>query len=75
MAMKNKYSMLIRWSEGDGGFIATSPEFPGLSAFGKTRDIAVRECAVAMAGMVDAYYEEREEIPEPDIIPPSVMGG
>ena len=38
--MKNKYTIQIFWSEEDAGFIAICRDFPGLSAFGESREEA-----------------------------------
>ena len=43
----NKYSMVVQWSEEDEGYIATIPEFTGLSAFGVTKEEALKELEVA----------------------------
>jgi len=41
--MNNKYALQIFWSEeNDEGFVAVCREFPGLSAFGETRE---KHCA------------------------------
>ncbi len=41
--MKIQYGFNIFWSEGDSGYIATCPDFPGLMAFGETYEDAARE--------------------------------
>lgn len=48
------YSVNIRWSTENKDFIATCPEFPGLSAFGGTRKEALRQYQLALEGMIDA---------------------
>lgn len=35
--------MQVAWSDEDAEFVATSPEFPGLSALAATETVAVRE--------------------------------
>lgn len=47
----------IQWSDEDEGFIATAPEYPGLSAFGSTPGEAAKELFIAM----DAWLEVLEE--------------
>jgi predicted RNase H-like HicB family nuclease len=63
----NKYSINIFWSDEDKGYIAVSPEFPGLSAFGKTPEKAIAEARVALQLFIDTYEEEGLPLPEPNI--------
>lgn len=51
------YSMHIHWSPKDNAFIATSEEFPGLSAFGNTHEQAAHEAQVAM----QLFLEEQKK--------------
>ncbi len=67
--MNSGYSLSIFWSEDDRGFIALVPEFPGLSAFGETRDEAAREAEIALAGMIASYKEDGEQLPVPKKLP------
>lgn len=62
----NKYSVNILWSDEDKGFIALSPEFPGLSAFGKTRQDAIEEAQAALQLFIDSYRDDGLELPEPN---------
>lgn len=62
--MENRYSVAVAWSEADDGFIATVPEFPGLSAFGETREEAVREAQVALELFIEDVQENGESLPE-----------
>ncbi|HWO02117.1 MAG TPA: type II toxin-antitoxin system HicB family antitoxin [Blastocatellia bacterium] len=61
----NKYSFNVFWSDEDEGFIAVSPEFPGLSAFGKTPEKAMIEAQVALQLFMETYEEEGLPLPEP----------
>ena len=63
--MSARYSVLIRWSDEDGSFIATVPELPGLSAFGETEDEALKELETAQELFLDALREAGDPIPEP----------
>ena len=63
----NKYSGNVFWSDEDKGYIALSPEFPGLSAFGKTPEQAMAEARVALQLFIDAFLEKGEALPEPQI--------
>ena len=61
------YSVQIFFSVEDKGFIALCPEFPGLSAFGETREEAAREVTDAIARMIDFYNEEGHVLPAPEL--------
>jgi predicted RNase H-like HicB family nuclease len=63
----NKYSFNISWSDEDEGYIAVSPEFPGLSAFGKTPEKAIAEARVALQLFIDTYEEEGLPLPVPQV--------
>lgn len=63
----NKYSFNVFWSDEDEGFIAVSPEFPGLSAFGKTPAKAMTEAQVALQLFMETYEEEGLPLPEPQV--------
>ncbi len=63
--MKNKYAIHIFWSDEDEGFIAVCDEFPGLSAFGETREDALRESQIAIDAMVQTYLDSGLKLPEP----------
>lgn len=67
--MEDTYSMSIYWSNEDDAFIALSPEFPGLSAFGPSREEAVREAGEALAAMSESLLEDGETLPEPRLLP------
>lgn len=63
--MKTKYAIHIFWSEEDEGFIAVCDEFPGLSAFGESREEALSEAQIALDAIIEAYRESGLTIPEP----------
>jgi antitoxin HicB len=60
----DRYSIDIAWSEEDGGYIATVPEFPGLSAFGETWEEAAGQAREALRGFIDTYREDGLPLPE-----------
>jgi predicted RNase H-like HicB family nuclease len=62
----NNYSFYVAWSDGDNGYIATCPEFPGLSAFGETADDALSEAKVALELFIEDYSEEGKALPKPN---------
>lgn len=63
--MKTKYAIHIFWSAEDEGFIAICDEFPGLSAFGETREDALQEAQIALDAMIETYNASGIELPEP----------
>jgi predicted RNase H-like HicB family nuclease len=63
--MKDKYALQIFWSEEDEAFVAVCQEFPGLSAFGETREEALREAQIALDLMIKTYLEKNIPLPEP----------
>jgi predicted RNase H-like HicB family nuclease len=67
--MENKYTVHIFWSDEDNGFIAICDEFSGLSAFGETREAALREAQNALHLMVEHYISTGQSLPEPKPIP------
>jgi len=63
--MTNKYTIQIFWSSEDEIFVAVCPEFPGLSAFGETREEALKEAQTALGLMIEIYREKGINLPEP----------
>jgi predicted RNase H-like HicB family nuclease len=63
--MNTKYALHIYWSDEDAGFIAVCEEFPGLSAFGESREQALREAQVALDAMIATYKQGGIPLPEP----------
>ncbi len=61
----DKYSINIMWSEEDEGYIATIPEFPGLSAFGENPEEAIEEAKLALEGFIEVYHEDGCKVPKP----------
>ena len=60
-----KYSINVVWSDEDECYIATIPEFTGLSAFGDTQEGAIQEALVALEGFIEIYKEDNVPIPIP----------
>ena len=67
--MQTKYAIHIFWSQEDDSFVAVCDEFPGLSAFGETREEALREAQIALDEMIETYRESGIELPEPHALP------
>jgi predicted RNase H-like HicB family nuclease len=63
--MNNKYALQIFWSDEDEGFVAVCREFPGLSAFGETREKALHEAQIALDLMIETYNKNNLSLPEP----------
>ncbi|WP_291316073.1 type II toxin-antitoxin system HicB family antitoxin [Desulfuromonas sp.] len=60
-----EYGFNVFWSDEDEGFIATCPDFPGLSAFGETQEEALVEAKVALEGFIEISKESGNALPEP----------
>lgn len=56
-----EYGFNIRWSDEDEGFIATCPDFPGLSAFGETPEEALDEADIALDLFIETLQQEAFE--------------
>lgn len=66
--MNNKYTIQIFWSVEDEAFVAVCQEFPGLSAFGETREEALKEAQIVLDLMIETYHEKGLQLPEPQNI-------
>lgn len=65
-----KYSVSIKWSDDDEGFIAFVPELPGLSAFGNSPQEAAAELEIAEEAYLESLREAGEAIPAPETYVP-----
>ena len=63
--MKNKYAIQIFWSEVDDCFVAVCEDFPGLSAFGETREDALAESQIALDLFIETYRSKGIKLPQP----------
>jgi len=59
------YSIRIVWSDKDGGYIATSPEFEDLSAFGATAEEAATQFESVVRVAIETYRKSGWALPEP----------
>jgi predicted RNase H-like HicB family nuclease len=57
------YGFRIVWSDEDGAYVASCPEFPGVVAHGDTPEEAVTEARVALEAAIEMYEEEGRELP------------
>lgn len=61
----DRYGYNVFWSDNDGGYIAISPEFPRLSAFGETAEAALAELRGVLEEAIEQYREEGWPLPVP----------
>lgn len=61
----SNYQFNITWSVEDRAYIATCPEFYGLSAFGDTPEEALAEAQVALELFIETYKEDGVPLPAP----------
>jgi predicted RNase H-like HicB family nuclease len=64
-----RYSINLRWSDEDNGYVAEVPELAGVSAVGATPEDAVTEVKDAARACVESLQEEGLPVPEPRSIP------
>ena len=64
-----QYSVSIKWSDEDEGFIATVPELEGLSAFGITQGEALAELDVAADAYLKSWRASGRPLPSPEKVP------
>lgn len=64
------HSIVVQWSDEDQGFIANVPELPGLSAFGDTPEIAIKELESAKKLFIESMVTDGESVPEPEVLKP-----
>lgn len=65
--MTNRYPFNIEWSDEDQEYVATCHDFPGLSAFGKSEDEALREAKIALEGFIQVSIDRNIPLPEPTV--------
>lgn len=65
-----KYSISIKWSDEDKGYIATIPELPGLSVFGNTQKKALDELSIAYGAYLETKKAASEQLPLPEKLIP-----
>ena len=69
MNVMNKYQFNLVWSDLDNEYMATCPEFPGLSAFGATPEEALAEAQTALELFIETYKEDGIPLPKPQTKP------
>lgn len=73
MEQLDRYSIHLFVDDQDGSYVATCPEFPGVSAFGDTREQALVEVRVALEAAAETFAEEGWPLPEPQAIPQAAL--
>jgi len=63
--LRPPYSMHMFWSKEDDAYIAVSPEFEGLSAFGGTAEEAAAELNVAIDATIEVLEADGDPLPAP----------
>lgn len=63
--MNNSYSMRLDWSAADEAYVATSPEFPGLTGVNEDAREALAELREAVEMAVEILEEDGEPLPSP----------
>ena len=63
--MKNKYELIIYWSEVDQAFIVEVPELIGCAADGETYQEAVQNAEVVIQEWIETAQELGRPIPQP----------
>ena len=63
--MKNKYELIIYWSEIDQAFIVEVPELIGCAADGETYQEAVQNAEVVIQEWIEIAQELGRPIPQP----------
>ena len=64
---KLNYPLEVFWSDEDAGYIATAPDLPGCSAWGKTEAEALSEAHHAIAAWLEAAKSAESLTPQPSI--------
>lgn len=68
MSDNSHYSMLIEWSDRDGVYIVSLPEWgAGAKTHGDTYDEAVRNGQEVLALLIESAQEEGEPLPAPRV--------
>jgi predicted RNase H-like HicB family nuclease len=63
------YSFRVLWSDEDLAFVATCPEFEGVSGLGDSAEQALAEVQGALQLMIETYEQEGWELPAPASLP------
>ena len=61
-----RYSFRVTWSDEDDSYIATCPEFDGVSGFGDTQEDALSEAQTSLDLAIEEYEASGMQLPEPE---------
>ena len=61
----SRYSIVVAWSEEDGEYVATSPEWPVLSWLASSESEAIRGLRGVIRDAIDVLEEQGSPIPSP----------
>ena len=62
------YSFRVIWSPEDDAYVATSPEFEGVSGIGGTAESALHEARTALRLAIKTYQAEDWPLPPPETL-------
>lgn len=65
--MMHRYSMLIQWSEADGTYVVTLPEFGNAHTHGSTYEEAVKNAQEVFDVLIKTYRADGRPLPQPAI--------
>jgi len=63
--MTGHYRMVIQWSDEDGVFIVTLPEFSGAKTHGSTYEEAAQKGQEVLELLMETFQAEGTPLPEP----------
>jgi len=63
--MDSRYSMVIQWSDEDGAYVVSFPEFPSAHTHGASYEEAARNGQEVLELLSGSYAEARRSLPEP----------
>ena len=56
-----EYTIVISWHDGSDAYVATIPELDGLSAFGNTPELALKELTIAKRLFLEVIGRDQTE--------------
>ncbi|MEX2181737.1 MAG: toxin-antitoxin system HicB family antitoxin [Gemmatimonadaceae bacterium] len=62
------YSFRVLWSAEDDAYVATSPEFAGVSGIGDDPEAALTEARAALRLAIKSYQSSRWALPDPESV-------
>lgn len=73
--MRCSYSLLIQWSDEDGVYVVTLPEFGGYRTHGSTYEETAKNACEVLELLIETYQAEGRPLPEPAKFGVPVPGG